>query len=162
MTEPIGLRRMHRTLLIHRVVQVLLLLLLLYMALLFQQKFEQKYASLQPFYTSVGLTLLLQAVFFFPIRKFAESEARREVTAAGKARLTDEEQKQLRSQRLFADFLKASAFIFFVAFILMLKEQATVFQGTAYFSCIAAVLSYLQSFNYAVRGLLAKKSARQK
>jgi hypothetical protein len=155
MTEAVGMRRMRKTLLIHRVVQVLLVILLLYMALLFQQKFEQKYASLRPFYTSLAITFLIQIGLFFPIRKFAANEARREVNAAAKTAFSPEEQKQLRNQRLLSDFLKASVFIFFVAFVLMLKEQATVFQSTAFFSCIGTVLSYLQNFNYAVRRQLA-------
>jgi hypothetical protein len=156
-SESTGIRRLRRTVLIHRVVQVLLLALLLYMALLFQQKFQEKYASLNPFYTSLILTLLIQAVIFFPIRKFAESDAKRELKAAATDALGMEELKQLRSQRLLSDFLKASVFIFFVAFILLLKEQATVFQSTAFFCCIGTVLSYLQNFNHAVRRNLGEQ-----
>lgn len=151
MTESLGLRRLRRTLVIHRLVQIALVALLLYMALLFQDKFQQKYASLKPFYTSLVLTVLIQVGMFFPIRRFAESEARRELGAARQETFTAEEQKQLRNQRLLSDFIKASVFIFFVAFILMLKEQATVFQSTAFFCCIGTVLSYLQNFNHAIR-----------
>jgi hypothetical protein len=154
MTEPLGIRRLRRTLVIHRIVQVALIALLLYMALLFQERFQQKYASLKPFYTSLVLTVLVQVGLFFPIRKFAGTEARRELNAAARETMSGEEQKQLRSQRLLADFIKASVFIFFVAFILMLKEQATVFQSTAFFCCIGTVLSYLQNFNHAIRGQL--------
>ena len=156
MTEVPGINLMRRTLLIHRVVQLALLALLLYMALLFQDKFMEKYGSIKPFYTSLVLTLLIQAAVFFPVRKFAENDARRELRAATATVLDSEEQKQLRSQRLFSDFLKTCVFIFFVAFILLLKEQATVFQGTAFFCCIATVLSYLQSFNRAVRSDIGK------
>lgn len=156
MTELPGMKRMRRTLLIHRVVQLALLALLLYMALLFQDKFMEKYASLRPFYSSLVLTLLIQAAVFFPVRKFAGNDARRELRAAAGTALSGEEQKRLRSERLFSDFLKASIFLFFVAFILLLKEQATVFQSTAFFTCIATVLSYLQSFNRAVQGDIGK------
>lgn len=151
MTEPLGIRRLRRTLVIHRLVQVVLIALLLYMALLFQGRFQEKYASLRPFYTSLALTVLIQVGLFFPVRRFAEGEARRELGAARQEPSTAEAQKQLRSQRLLADFIKASVFIFFVAFILMLKEQATVFQSTAFFCCIGTVLSYLQNFNHAIR-----------
>jgi hypothetical protein len=155
MAETLGMRHMRKTLLIHRIVQILLIVLLLYMAILFQQKIQQKYDSLSPFYTSLVLTLLIQVGLFFPIRKFAENEAKRELGAAAKDTFTAEEQKQLRNQRLLSDFLKASVFLFFVAFILMLKEQATAIQSTAFFSCIGTVLSYLQNFNFAVRRHLA-------
>jgi len=150
-TDAKGILRLRRALVIHRVVQVLLLVLLLYMGLLFQDKFQEKYASLKPFYSSLVLTLLIQAAIFLPIRKFAESDARRELAGAATSALSVEELKKLRSQRMFSDFLKASVFIFFVTFILLLNEQATVFHATAFFSCIATVLTYLQSFNHVVR-----------
>jgi len=151
MTESLGIRRLRWTLVIHRFVQVALIALLLYMALLFQGRFQEKYASLRPFYTSLVLTVLIQLALFFPIRRLAESDARRELGAAAQETLTAEMQKQLRSQRMLSDFIKASVFIFFVAFILLLNEQATVFQSTAFFCCIGTVLSYLQNFNHAIR-----------
>jgi hypothetical protein len=155
MTEPIGLRRIRKTLLIHRLLQLVLIVLLLYMAVLFQQRFQEKYNSLKPFYNSLIVTVLIQVAVFFPIRKFAEKEAQRELSAAVRPTLTVEEQKQLRNQRLFSDFVKASVFIFFVVFILMLKEEATFVHSTAFFCCIGTILSYLQNFNFAVRRQMA-------
>ncbi|NJC89092.1 MAG: hypothetical protein FIB02_11285 [Desulfuromonas sp.] len=155
MAETIGMRRIRKTLIIHRIVQVFLVVLLVYMAFLFQQRFQEKYDSLKPFYNSVIFTVLLQIALFFPIRKFAEKEALRELGAAARETFTADEQNQLRRQRLFSDFIKASVFIFFVVFILMLKEQATFVQSTAFFCCIGTILSYLQNFNFAVRRRLA-------
>lgn len=155
MTEPIGLRRIRRTLVIQRILQIVLIVLLLYMAVLFQQRFQQKYDSLKPFYNSLIMTVLIQVALFFPIRKFAENEVRRELSVAVKDKLTVDEQKRLRSQRLFGDFTKASVFIFFVVFILMLKEEATFVHSTAFFSCIGTVLSYLQNFNFTARRQMA-------
>ena len=155
MTEPIGLRRIRKTLLIHRIVQILLVALLVYMALLFQQKFQAKYDSLKPFYNSVIFTALVQVALFFPIRKFAEKEALREVGAATKETFTPDEQKQLRNQRLLSDFIKASIIIFFLVFILTAPQEATIVHSTAYFCCIGTILSYLQNFNFAVRRQLA-------
>lgn len=155
MTETIGLRRMRRTLIIHRIVQILLIALLVYMALLFQQRFQVKYDSLKPFYNSVIFTILIQVALFFPIRKFANKEATRELVAAAKTTFTPDEQKQLRNQRLLSDFTKASVFIFFVAFILVLPEEATIVHSTAFFCCIGTAISYLQNFNFAVRRQMA-------
>ena len=151
MTESIGVRRLRKTLLIQRIMQVILLLLLVYMAFHFQQKFQEKYDSLKPFYNSVIFTVVLQVALFFPIRKFAESEARREMGAAAKETYTVDEQKQLRNQRLLSDFIKASVFIFFASFILVAPKEATIVHSTAYFCCIGTILSYLQNFNFAVR-----------
>lgn len=153
MAEPLGMRRIRRTLVIHRVVQVVLVALLAYMALHFLQKFEGT-GNLKPFYNSLIATLLLQVALFFPIRSFAVKEARRELHAAAAEKLSAEEARQLRTQRLFADFLKASVFIFFFVFILTAPPAGFVL-STAYFSCIGTVLSYLQNFNFAVRRQLA-------
>ncbi|TLM62806.1 MAG: hypothetical protein FDZ69_12910 [Deltaproteobacteria bacterium] len=159
MTEPIGLRRIRRTLMIHRITQVVLIVLLLYMAILFQQRFQQKYDSLKPFFNSVVLAVLIQVAVFFPIRKFADNEARRELNAAVKEQMSIDEQKQLRNQRLLGDFIKASVFIFFVAFILILKEQATFVHSTAFFCCIGTFINYLQNYNFAVRRRLSGTAA---
>jgi hypothetical protein len=155
MTESVGMRRIRRNLVVHRIVQGLMVVLLIYMAMLFQQQFQVKYDSLKPFYTSVILTVLCQVALFFPIRKFANNEALRELGAAAKSTFTVDEQKQLRRQRLLTDFIKASTFIFFVVFVLILPEQATVVHSTAFFSCIGTVLSYLQNYNFAVRQQMA-------
>ena len=154
MTEPVGMRGMRKTLMIHRVVQILLIALLLFMAMHFLQTFQDKVGNLKPFYTSLFITLLVQVALFFPIRKFADREARRELNAAAKGTCSVEETKQLRTQRLFSDFTKASVFIFFVVFILTAPPAGFVL-STAYFSCIGTVLSYLQNFNFAVRRQLA-------
>ena len=151
MTESIGIRRLRRTLVIHRIVQVALIGLLIYMVIHFQQLFQEKYDSLKPFWNSVILTVLVQVGVFFPIRKLAEKEALREVGAAIKEKFTGDEQKQLRNQRLLSDFIKASLFIFFASFILMTPKEATFAHSTAYFCCVGMILSYLQNFNFAVR-----------
>ena len=150
MRETIGMRRIRNTLIIQRIVQIVLIALLLYMALHFQRTFQAKHGNLRPFYNSLIATLLIQVALFFPIRKFADKEANRELGAAAKGTLTIDEQKPLRTQRLFSDFIKASVFIFFVAFILIAPPAGFVL-STTFFCCIGAVVSYLQNFNFAVR-----------
>lgn len=150
MTEPVGLRRIRKTLIIHRIVQIVLIALLLYMALHFQQTFQAKHGNLKPFYNSLIATLLVQAMLYFPIRKFADKEANRELDAAAKGSLSIDEQKQFRTQRLFSDFIKTSVFIFFATFTLLAPPAGFVL-STTFFCCIGTVLSYLQSFNFAVR-----------
>ena len=150
MTEPIGMRHIRKTLIIHRIAQVVLIALLLYMALHFQQTFQSKHGNLKPFYNSLIAALLVQVMLFFPIRKFADKEANRELAAAAKGPLSSDEHKQFRTQRLFSDFIKASVFIFFATFTLIAPPAGFVL-STTFFCCIGTVLSYLQSFNFAVR-----------
>ena len=149
-TDSVGMRHIRKTLIIHRIAQIVLIALLLYMALHFQQTFQSKHGNLKPFYNSLIATLLVQVMLFFPVRKFADQEAKRELGAAAKGQLSIDEQKQLRTQRLFSDFIKASVFIFFATFILIAPPAGFVL-STTFFCCIGTVLSYLQSFNFAVR-----------
>lgn len=155
MYEATALRRLRRTLLIHRIVQILLCVLLIYMALHFQQLFAAK-GMPHVFRNSLLATLLLQFVLFFPLRSFADKEARRELAAAA-MRVTVEQQKQLRHQRLFGDILKGAVFLGFSAFILI-APPVTFVLSTALFCFIVTVVTYLQCFNFVVRRELGNTS----
>lgn len=155
MYEITALRRLRRTLLIHRIVQVLLCVLLIYMALHFQQLFAAK-GMPHVFRNSLLATLLLQFVLFFPLRSFADKEARRELAAAA-MQATVEQQKQLRQQRLFGDILKGAVFLGFSAFILI-APPVTFVLSTAFFCFIVTVVTYLQCFNFVVRRELGNTS----
>lgn len=154
MNETIGIRRMKRTLVIHRIVQILLCLLLVYMALHFQQLFAEK-GTPQVFRNSLLATLFLQLVLFFPLRHFAGNEARREVAAATRPAEV-EQQKLWRRQRLFSDTIKGAIFLGFTIFIII-APPFTFILSTAFFSFLATVITYLQCFNFAVRGELASR-----
>lgn len=155
MYEATALRRLRRTLLIHRIVQILLCVLLIYMALHFQQLFAAK-GMPHVFRNSLLATLLLQFVLFFPLRSFADKEARRELAAAA-MQVTVEQQKQLRHQRLFGDILKGAVFLGFSAFILI-APPVTFVLSTALFCFIVTVVTYLQCFNFVVRRELGNTS----
>jgi hypothetical protein len=155
MYETIAIRRLRRTLLIHRIVQILLTVLLVYMALHFQQLFVAK-GTPHIFRNSLLATLLLQFVLFYPLRRFAGNEAKRELAAAA-VQVTVEQQKQLRQQRLISDTLKGAVFIGFTAFILV-APPATFELSTALFSAIVTVITYLQCFNFAVRRDLSSQA----
>lgn len=148
MTEPVGIRRLRRTLLIHRVVQVVLCALLIYMALHFQQLFTAK-GEAHIFRNSLLATLLVQFAIFFPLRGFAAKEARRDFAAAAPDAAI-EQQKLLRQQRLIGDTLKGAVFLGFAAFILM-APPATFVLSTAFFCFNVTVITYLQCFNFAIR-----------
>ena len=148
MYETIAIRRLRRALLIYRIVQILLCVLLIYVALHFQQFFTAK-GTPQVFRNSLLTTLLLQFVLFFPLRGFADKEARRELAAAA-LQVTVEQQKQLRQQRLFSDVLKGAVFLGFSAFI-VIAPPVTFVLSTAFFCFIVTVVTYLQCFNFVVR-----------
>lgn len=152
MYEPIAVRRLQRTLLIHRTMQILLCILLIYMALHFQQLFLAR-GMPQVFRNSLLTTLLLQFIVFLPLHRFANREARRELAAAAR-QVTAEQQRQLRQQRLFGDILKGAVFLGFAVFIII-APPATFVLSTAFFCFIVTVVTYLQCFNYSVRRGLA-------
>lgn len=157
MYEPIAVRRLQRTLLIHRTMQILLCILLIYMALHFQQLFLAR-GMPQVFRNSLLTTLLLQFIVFLPLHRFANREARRELAAAAR-QVTAEQQRQLRQQRLFGDILKGAVFLGFAVFIII-APPATFVLSTAFFCFIVTVVTYLQCFNYSVRrGLVAPPPA---
>lgn len=143
--------RIKRQMLIHNVVQLVFIALLLYVAWHFQQVFIAR-GMAQIFYNSIFATLVLQAALFYPIYRFAANEARWEVAA--QAEPTPEEQQALRRKRIFGDFIKAAAFIFYATFI-FLAPPATFVLSTTFFSFIATTVTYLQSFNYSAKRLLA-------
>lgn len=148
MPTEIPCRHLRRTLVIQRVVQLLLFALLLYMAMHFQQLFATR-GTPHIFRNSLLATLLLQLLLFFPLRRFATSEARRELAAAA-TDLTPDEQKRLRHQRLFADTVKGAIFLGFVMFVAV-APPATFVLSTAFFCFIVTLLTYLQCFSFALR-----------
>lgn len=155
MTMPIAQLRLKRQMLIHTVLQVAFIMLLLYMAYHFQRLFLAK-GMPNIFYNSIFTTLFLQACLFYPIYRFASSEAKREL--AEQSSTDPNERQNLRRQRLYGDFMKGVIFIFYTTFIL-LAPAATFIMSTAFFSFIATAVTYLQSFNSAAKRLLSGTEA---
>lgn len=133
---------------IYLVVQLFLLALLVAMAYQFQGIFRSRGIP-QVFFNSIVASVLLQLVAFYPLKRLAEQEARREV-AAEAGTLSPEEQKGLRHSRMYYDFGKATVFLFFAAFI-VLAPGVTFVMSTVYFSFLLVALTYFQCFNFAAR-----------
>ena len=75
MPSGFDFKKLRRLIKIYAVVQIALVALLLYVALLFQ-------TNLGPlFWKSILITLVIQLVNFYPVNLFATREARREVAA---------------------------------------------------------------------------------
>lgn len=151
-----GLVRIKRLIMIHNVVQVVLMALLFFVAWKFQLVYAAK-GALNAFFNSIFITIALQALFCYPIYRFAGNDARNEMAAQGTT--NPDELKALRSKRIFSDFIKAAIFIFYGTFIARAPEFTFVL-STAFFSFIATTLTYLQCFNFVMKKLIApaKKS----
>jgi len=148
-----GLVRIKRQMMIYTVLQVALTGLLLYVSWMFQLVYAEK-GALNAFFNSIFITIGLQLLCFYPIFRFAGKEARNEVVA--QQTTNPDELKALRSKRIFGDYLKAAIFIFYGTFIYM-APAFTFILSTAFFSFIATTLTYLKSFNYAAKKILAEK-----
>ena len=142
-------KRMKRTLIIHVIVQIFLMLLLIYMSLHFQTAFNGK-GTPQAFLNSIIFSVILQMLAFYPLKKLAEKEAKREVAADAGNKLDAAAQKALRHSRLFSDIIKASVVTFVVLFV-ALAPQFLFLLSTVFFTFILITITYFQCFNFAAR-----------
>lgn len=149
MSQTPPFKRMKRNLLIHAMVQIFLLVLLIYMALHFQASFRSAGAP-QAFLNSIICSVVLQLLAFYPLKKLAGKEAKREVAAAAAVNLDAEAQKALRHSRLFSDIIKASVVSFFVIFVAM-APRFLFLLSTLFFTFILITITYFQCFNFAAR-----------
>ena len=155
MNKGFDFKKLHRLIIIHRVVQALLRVLLIYIALQFQ-------AVLGPlFWKSVIITMIIQLVNFYPVNFFAGKEAKREVAATAYS-LTQEEFKSQRTKRIIGEVIKMSVFAFFLIFAVTVKEAPTIIAtrftySLIIFNFILTYLTYFQCFNYAVKQIMKTK-----
>jgi len=148
-------KKLRRLIQIYFVVQIVLVALLLYVALLFQ-------ATLGPlFWKSIIITLVIQLVNFYPVNMFASREARREVAATAIG-LTPDELKAQRNQRLIGDIVKMAVFGFFLIFVYKAPVTPNIqanrfYQSMIFFNFILTYLTYFQCFNFAAKREMKSK-----
>lgn len=155
MSADFDFKRLHRLILIHRVVQVVLILLLVYISLQFQAVLGVL------FWKSVIITMIIQLVNFYPVNFFAGKEAKREVEATAFS-LTQEEFKSQRTKRIVGEVIKMAVFAFFFIFAITVKEAPTILAtrftySLIIFNFILTYLTYFQCFNYAVKKVMRAK-----
>ncbi|HEY5975483.1 MAG TPA: hypothetical protein VIU41_12140 [Geobacteraceae bacterium] len=148
MANSFDFKKLRRLINIYAVVQVVLIGLLIYVAIVFQAGLQAE-GRAPRFLHSVIATLVIQLALFFPINKFARREAKREVDALAPG-LTPEELKSQRNKRLFGDVIKMSVFIFFATFVYRAPKDR-FFLSIVFFSFILTILSYFQCFNFAAK-----------
>ena len=95
-------KKLRRLITIYVVVQVVLVGLLIYMALNFQAQM-----SSDRFLKAVVITLIIQTALFYPINRFANREAGREVDSSATG-LTPDDLKGLRTKRMFGDVARSA------------------------------------------------------
>jgi len=155
MSAGFDFKKLHRMIIIHRVVQALLVVLLIYIALQFQAALGNL------FWKSVIITMIIQLVNFYPVNFFAGKEAKREVEAAAYS-LTQEEFKSQRTKRIIGEVIKMAVFAFFFIFAVTVKAAPTIVAtrftySLIIFNFILTYLTYFQCFNYAVKKVMRAK-----
>ncbi len=149
MTKGTDYSRLRKLLKIYLAVQIGLVLLLIYMAVILQSGLQQR------FIRSIAVTLVVQIAIFFPMKKLAGKEANREIEAC-EPDLDGDKLKSLRNRRMFADVVKMAVIIFFVTFILKAPNNIFIL-SILYFSFILTVLSYFQCVSFALRQAMPKE-----
>lgn len=154
MSTRFDFKKLRRFTMIYAVVQVVLVLLLIYMAMNFQTGLQIE-GRPQRFFHSIVASLIIQMALFYPIWKFAGSEAAREVNAC-EIGLDAEKLKSMRTRRTVGDVVKCGAFVFFITFIYKAPQDRFIL-SVIFFTFILTFLSYFQCFNFA-----AKREMKQK
>ena len=159
MANSFDFTKLRRLITIQTVIQVFLFVLLLYMAIRFQ-------ASLQAagqgefFLRTIIFAVVGQLIFFYPIRRFAIWEVRREVEASATG-LNAEQLKSLRTRRMIGDVTKTSLFLFFAVFLVRVPNQLITINSLIFYSFIFTYLSYFQCFNFAARREMKSRLEQQ-
>ena len=150
MPSSFDFKKLRRFIKIYAAVQVFLIALLIYMAMLFQTALGPR------FFKSVVVSLVVQLALFYLVNMFAAREAKREVDAS-EIGLAAEKLKAFRTSRTIGDVGKAGVFLFFITFIFKAPENKFVL-CTAFLTFILTFLSYFQCFNFAAKRAMAEKN----
>lgn len=147
-------KRLNRTMMIYRVVQVVLLCLLAVVVYRFQVSFAQA-GTPEKFITSVKFTIIIQLLLVYPIYRLAWRDAGVEIEGCAEG-LTTELLGALRKKRLIGDLWKVCAVAFFLVFVIMIPDArkapgAAQILAITLFSFLIMCLTYFQCFNFSAR-----------
>ncbi|MCM2359852.1 MAG: hypothetical protein NDI77_17005 [Geobacteraceae bacterium] len=154
MAKAFEFKKLRRVIMIYGVVQLFLIGLLVYMAIHFQSGLQAE-GRPQRFLHGVVATLVLQLALFYPINRFAASEAEREIEACAVG-LGVEELKAFRSKRMVGDVIKSAVFLFFITFIYKAPKDLFIL-SVIFFTFILTFLTYFQCYNFAAKRLMKEK-----
>jgi hypothetical protein len=142
--------KMNKVIRIFGVVQLGLVALLVYMAVNFQEKLRMVGREYR-FMHGVVASFVVQLIILYPMFKFAEKEAQRDLALTRNP--TRDQAKVLAKQKRMADILKISGLGFFVIFIMAAPGDPFIL-SVIYYSFILTILTYLQCYNFAARKLV--------
>jgi hypothetical protein len=139
---------------IYLAIQIVLVVLLLVMGFYFQSKLTSEGRSPR-FFHSMVWALVFQLGMFYPIKKFADREAQREVDSSVPG-LDFDTLKKLRNKRTVADVIKSGVFVFFLTFIWK-APQDTFVLSTLFMSFIFTYVSYFQCLNFLIKKAITEQ-----
>lgn len=147
-------KRLKRTMMIYRVVQVLLVCLLVYVASVFQVNFALL-GKPEKFITSITAAVVAQLLLLYPVYRLAWRDAGVEIEGSATG-LSPEMQTALRKKRLIGDLWKFSGVAFFLAFVTMIPDAKKAFGSVqvlsaTLFAFLLICLTYFQCFNFSAR-----------
>lgn len=147
-------KRLNRTMMIYRVVQLLLLGLLIYMAFNFQQLFVLR-GKPEQFTSSIVAAIVAQLIMLYPTYRLAWRDAGTELEGC-EVGITAETLAALRKKRLMSDLWKFSAVAFFITFVTMTPDVkkatgAPLVLASTIFAFLLICLTYFQCFNFSAR-----------
>ena|SRR6185369_4570343 len=155
MPAAFDFKKLRRLITIHTVIQIALVVLLLYIAMLFQGALHAEGRGFR-FMHSIISSLVIQMILFYPLNKFATREAKLAVDGAAIG-LTPEEMKSQRNKRLVGDVIKSGIFCFYVIFAWRAPSDR-FFLSIIFFTFILTYLSYFQCFNFAAKREMKEKT----
>lgn len=154
MAQTIDTARLRKLLKIYLVIQLFLAALLVYMAVHFQAGLNAE-GKPQAFLSGAGMALVVQMLVFYPIKKFAGIEAKREIETSA-TDLTGEQMKALRNRRMIGDLVRTAVFVFYAVFLLAMPAKKAVV-WPVFLSFVLTFLTYFQCVSYSLKRGIAPK-----
>jgi|PlaIllAssembly_1097288.scaffolds.fasta_scaffold397061_2 hypothetical protein len=155
MAAGLDYKRLRRLTTIYLIVQLFLVALLVYVAMLFQGGLAAE-GNAQAFIRGGAMALVVQLILFYPILKLSSKEAQREIDSCATG-LTAEQLKALRNKRLLGDVIKSAVFVFYATFLLSMPAKKALY-WPVFFSFILTYLCYFQCVTFAIKRGIAGKS----
>jgi hypothetical protein len=147
-------KRLNRTMMIYRVIQILLLGLLIFVALQFQQQFILL-GKPQQFMSSIVTAIVIQLIMVYPTYKLAWRDVGVEIEGCAVG-ITPEIAASLRKKRLVGDLWKFCAVAFFITFVALAPDVkkaagAPLVLAATIFAFLLSCLTYFQCFNFSAK-----------
>jgi len=147
-------KRLNRTMMVYRVVQLLLLGLLIYVAFNFQQLFALR-GKPEQFISSIIAAIVAQLILVYPTYRLAWRDSGIELEGC-EVGITTETLTVLRKKRLMSDLWKFCAVAFFITFVAMAPDArkaagAPLVLASTIFAFLLTCLTYFQCFNFSAR-----------